>query len=299
MWTTRVRAPGARAVAPYLLVAPFFLVFGAFGVFPLVRTAWVSVHRWHLIGGDEGFRGLDNFRHLLGDPLFYNALGNTVSIFLLATVPQLALALCIATLLARRRPAWQVLVLVPNVVPVVAVALVFGQLLGRDYGIVNFLLGQVGVGPISWQAETWAAHLGVAVMVMWRWTGYTALLYLAAMRSVPRELYEAAALDGAGGWQRFRVVTLPGIRPTVLFTVVASAIGGVQMFTEPQLFDGSGLAGAGGSDRQFQTVAMYLYEVGFGRFDAGYAAAMTWVLFLFCAAFAATAVVLVRRLVSR
>ncbi|GAA2997576.1 carbohydrate ABC transporter permease [Actinokineospora diospyrosa] len=288
-----------RTLTPYLLVAPFFVVFGAFGVFPLLRTAWVSTHRWHLISGDEGFAGLDNFRHLLADPLFYNALGNTLSIFLLATVPQLGLALGIAALLARRGPAWQVLVLVPNVVPVVAVALVFGQLLGRDYGMVNFLLGHVGVEPIAWQADRWAAHLGVAVMVMWRWTGYTALLYLAAMRSVPRELYEAAELDGAGAWHRFRVVTLPGIRPTLLFTVVASAIGGVQMFTEPQLFDGSGLAGAGGSDRQFQTVAMYLYEVGFGRFDAGYAAAMTWVLFVLCAVFTTAAVGLVRRVISR
>ncbi|GLW90000.1 carbohydrate ABC transporter permease [Actinokineospora globicatena] len=288
-----------RAVAPYLLVAPFFLVFGVFGVFPLLRTAWVSVHRWHLIAGPEGFAGLANFRDLLLDPLFYNAVGNTLSIFLLATIPQLVLALGIAALLARRGAGWQVLVLVPNVVPVVAVALVFGQLLGRDYGMVNFLLGRVGVDPVAWQADTWAAHLGVATMVMWRWTGYTALLYLAAMRAVPRELHEAAELDGAGRWQRFRTVTLPGIRPTLLFTVVASAIGGVQMFTEPQLFDGSGLAGAGGSDRQFQTVAMYLYEVGFGRFDAGYAAAMTWVLFLLCAALTAAAVGLVRRVVRR
>ncbi|SER93622.1 carbohydrate ABC transporter permease [Actinokineospora terrae] len=284
---------------PYLLVAPFFLVFGAFGVFPLLYTAWVSTHHWHLIAGDGGFTGLTNYRDLLADPLFYNALGNTLSIFLLATIPQLALALGIASLLRRRGAAWQVLVLVPNVVPVVAVALVFGQLLGRDYGMVNFLLGRVGVGPVAWQADTWAAHLGVATMVMWRWTGYTALLYLAAMRAVPRELYEAAELDGAGGWQRFRAVTLPGIRPTLLFTAIASAIGGVQLFTEPQLFDGSGLAGAGGSDRQFQTVAMYLYEVGFSRFNAGYAAAMTWLLFLLCATFAITATTIARRIVRR
>nr|WP_026425728.1 sugar ABC transporter permease [Actinokineospora inagensis] len=289
---------GSR-IAPYLLIAPFFVVFGAFGVFPLLYTAWVSVHRWHLIAGGGAFTGLGHYRDLLVDPLFYNALSNTVSIFLLATVPQLVLALGIATLLQRRGAGWQVLVLVPNVVPVVAVALVFGQLFGRDYGIVNFLLGRIGVAPVSWQSDTWAAHLGVATMVMWRWTGYTALLYLAAMRAVPRELHEAAALDGAGGRQRFRAVTLPGIRPTLLFTVVASALGGVQLFTEPQLFDGTGLAGSGGSDRQFQTVAMYLYEVGFGRFDAGYAAALTWVLFLLCAVFAVVATALVRRVVRR
>src|SRR5207302_6288120 len=152
---------------------------------------------------------------------------------------------------------WRTSVLLPNVVSVVAVALVLGQLFGRDYGIVNWVLGRFGIAPVSWQSSVWSSHLAVAVMVIWRWTGYNALIYLAAMQAVPRELYDAAALDGASRWRMFWSVTVPAIRPTLQFTVIAATIGGLQLFTEPQLFDSSGMSGTGGDDRQFQTVIMY------------------------------------------
>jgi cellobiose transport system permease protein len=290
-----------RRYAPLLLVAPFFVLFCVFGVYPLLSTAWVSTHDWHLIDGNQGFVGAANFLELLTDPFFYNALFNTLSILLVATVPQLFCALGIAALLdrpVRARTGWRAMVLLPNVVPVVAVALIFTQLFGRDYGVVNWALGLIGIEPISWQSESWSAHLAVALMVAWRWTGYNALLFLAAMQSVPSTIREAAALDGASRWQTFWLVTVPAIRPTIVFVVVVSTIGGVQMFTEPQLFDDSGVAGTGGNDRQFQTIAMYLYENGFGRFDAGYAAAISWVMFLLCAVFAAINFVLTRRLLE-
>lgn len=290
-----------RRFAPLLLVAPFFVLFGVFGVYPLLSTAWVSMHDWHLLGGNQGFIGAANFLELFTDPFFYNALFNTLSIFLIATVPQLFCALGIAALLdrpIRARTGWRAIVLLPNVVPVVAVALIFTQLFGRDYGVVNWALGLIGIEPISWQSESWSAHLAVALMVAWRWTGYNALLFLAAMQSVPSAIREAAALDGASRWQTFWLVTVPAIRPTIVFVVVVSTIGGVQMFTEPQLFDDSGVAGTGGNDRQFQTIAMYLYENGFGRLDAGYAAAISWVTFLLCAVFAAINFVLTRRLLE-
>ncbi|MBW4720257.1 sugar ABC transporter permease [Saccharothrix sp. SC076] len=288
-----------RKVTPYLFVAPFFVLFATFGVYPLARTAWMSLHRWDLLTGPVRFSGLANYAHLFTDPLFYNALANTASIFVVSTVPQLAAALGIAALLdrpLRGRTAWHGAVLLPNLVPVVAVALVFTQLFGRDQGFVTWVLTWFGADPFDWQAHAWSAHLGVAVMVIWRWTGYNALLYLAAMQAVPRELHEAAALDGASRARVFRSVTLPGIRPTLLFTVVVSAIGGLQLFTEPRLF---GVGSSGGNDRQFQTLVMYLYENGFERFDAGYAAAISWVLFALCAVLASVNAVLVRRLVGR
>ncbi len=288
-----------RRITPYLFVAPFFVLFVVFGVYPLLRTAWMSLHRWDLLDGPAGFTGFANYGRLFTDPHFYNALANTASIFVVATVPQLVAALGIAALLdrpLRGRTAWQAVVLLPNVVPVVAVALVFTQLFGRDQGLVAWALSWFGADPVDWQAHAWSAHLGVAVMVMWRWTGYNALLYLAAMQSVPRELYEAAALDGASRARAFRSVTLPGIRPTLMFTVVVSAIGGLQLFAEPRLFGGTS---TGGNDRQFQTLVMYLYENGFELFDAGYAATISWVLFVLCALFALGNAMLVRRLVGR
>jgi len=286
-----------RRVTPYLLVAPFFLLFGVFGLYPLAHTAWLSLHDWDLLDGPTAFTGWANYGALFTDPGFYRALGNTASIFVVATVPQLLGALAIAALLdrpLRGSAVWRAVVLLPNVVPVVAVALVFTQLFGRDQGLVNWALVGLGAEAVDWRAHTWSAHLGVAVVVVWRWTGYHALLYLAAMQAVPRELHEAAQLDGASRWRAFRSVTLPSIRPTVLFTVVVSTIGGFQLFTEPLLFGG---ASSGGADRQFQTLVMYLYEAGFQRFDAGYAAAVSWVLFVLCAVLALVNAALLRRVV--
>jgi cellobiose transport system permease protein len=195
-------------------------------------------------------------------------------------VPQLLLALGLAHVLNQslRAPTfWRMTALLPNITSVAAVAIIFGQLFGRDYGLVNWVLSQVGGGQIDWRAGTGTSHLAISAMIIWRWTGYNALIYLAAMQTVPRDLYAAASVDGATSFQQLRKITIPAIRPTIIFTVIISTIGGLQVLAEPLLFGGGGLTG--GSDRQFQTLSLYLYEVGFGRFDFGYASAAAWVMF--------------------
>jgi cellobiose transport system permease protein len=172
---------------------------------------------------------------------------------------------------------WRMSALLPNVTGVVAVAVIFGQLFGRDYGLVNWVLGLFGAGKIDWQAGTATSHIAIATMVIWRWTGYNALIYLAAMQAVPKDLYDSAELDGASRFQQLVRITVPAIRPTIIFTVIVSTIGGMQLLAEPLLFGNGTLSG--GSDRQFQTLALYLYEVGFQRFDFGYASASAWVMF--------------------
>ncbi|MEV1011380.1 sugar ABC transporter permease [Streptomyces sp. NPDC049881] len=293
-----------RHAGAYAFISPFFLVFGLFGLFPLLYTLWVSLNDWHLVNGRQGFVGLDNFRDLLADPDFTNALFNTLSIFVLSTVPQLLLALGIAYLLDTRLRGstfWRSAVLIPNIVSVVAVGLVFSQLFGRDFGVVNWLLDTVGLAgdePIDWRADTFTSHLALSTMVMWRWTGYNALIYLAAMQAVPRHLYESALLDGASRWRVFRSITVPSIRPTIVFTVIISTIGGLQLFTEPLLF--GGINGyEGGSDHQFQTLTLLLYKHGFANFDSGYAAAISWMLFLLIAVIAAFNFFLTRRISAK
>src|SRR4029453_5553892 len=127
-------------------------------------------------------------------------------------------------------------VILPMATSVAAVSIVFSQLYSRDFGIVNWLLGGVGVGPIEGQASKWSSWTAVATMVNWRWTGYNALIYLAAMQAIPKDLYEAASIDGASRRKQFWAITLPMLRPTVIFTVIISTIGGFQLFTEPLLF---------------------------------------------------------------
>jgi cellobiose transport system permease protein len=283
--------------SPYAYILPFFLLFALFGAFPLIYTGWVSLHEWSLLSEEHTFLGLGNYTALLSDPIFWNALGNTASIWVLSTVPQLVMAILLAHLLNRRlrgSTVWQTGMLLPNVTSVVAVAVIFGQLFGRDYGLVNWVLGLFGAGQIDWAAGTATSHIAISVMIIWRWTGYNALIYLAAMQAIPDSLYEAATLDGASSMQQLRKITIPMIRPTIIFTVIVSTIGGLQIIAEPLLFSGN--TPTGGSDRQFQTLALYLYEIGFQRFDFGYASAAAWVMFALIVLAAAANYLLTRRI---
>ena len=191
-------------------------------------------------------------------------------------------------------------VLLPQVTSLVAVALIFTQLFSRDYGLFNYLLGGIGIGPIDWEAGRFSSWVALSVMVTWRWTGYNALLYLAAMQAIPDDLYESAAIDGAGRWKQFRHITVPMIRPTIIFTVIISTIGGLQLFTEPYLFQPIKNGALGGSARQYQTVSMYLYEKSFGssQFKFGYAAAIAWCLFLLIVVISLVNFLIVRRIRS-
>ncbi|MEU1617003.1 sugar ABC transporter permease [Streptomyces sp. NPDC005722] len=277
-------APPRRLLArlsPYAYIAPFFALFAAFGLFPLLYTAYVSLYRVELqTPGDMEWRGLDNYAALLGDDFFWTALRNTFTIGVVSTVPQLLMALGLAHLLnykLRGRTFFRVTMLLPYATSVAAATLVFAQLFGRDFGLVNWALGLAGIGPVDWQSGTVASQVAVSTIVTWRWTGYNALIYLAGMQSVPGELYEAAELDGASRWRQFLHVTLPGLRPTILFTIVVSTIGATQLFGEPLLFEGSI---SGGISHQYQTLGLYMYEQGWGYFHLGRAAAIAWVTFV-------------------
>lgn len=278
--TTRVRQSIGERIAPYFYIAPFFLIFAVFGLVPLLFTFYVALFDWNPIG-EHVFVGFDNFNRLLGDTRFWNAAWNTISIWLLSTVPQLLVALLLAHLLnhARLRLAlfWRMSMLVPYITSVAATTIVFAQMFDRDYGLLNWLLGFAGVEPIDFKQSVWGSHLLIAVMVTWRWFGYTTLLYLASLQAIPRAIYEAAAVDGAGGWKQFRHISIPSLRPVIVFTVVTSTIGGLQIFTEPLLISRSQTCGA---IRQCQTLTLFLYEQGFGQFQFGYGAAIGVALFV-------------------
>ena len=298
----RLRRVDAK-VSPYLYVAPFFILFGVFGIFPLLYTAWVSLTDRNLLASDSNFIGLDNYTALMHDEYFWHAVVNTLGIWVLSTIPQLVLALVIAHVLNRSlhvRTFFRMGILLPQVTSLVAVALIFTQLFGYRYGLVNYVLNQVGIENVNWEAGRLSSWFALSTMVTWRWVGYNALLYLAAMQSIPDELYEASAVDGARTWRQFIHVTVPMLRPTIIFTVIISTIGGLQLFTEPFLFQPVQSGSTGGSARQYQTVAMYLYEKAFGgtQFDFGYAAAIAWCLFLFIAFISFINYLLVRRIRS-
>jgi len=287
--------------SPYLYISPFFLLFIVFGLFPLGYTAWVSLTDRTLLDPNPTFIGLDNYTALLHDSYFWNAVENTLGIWVISTIPQLLIALGLATLLntgLRARTFFRMSVVLPQVTSLVAVALIFTQLFSRDYGLVNYMLHFVGIHNIDWEAGRLSSWIALSVMVTWRWAGYNALIYLAAMQGIPDELYEAAAIDGAGPWKQFIHVTVPQLRNTIIFTVIISTIGGLQLFTEPYLFEPLKQGATGGSARQYQTVVMYLYEKAFAgtQFKFGYAAAIGWALFLLIALISLVNLLIVRRI---
>ncbi|MFF8977445.1 carbohydrate ABC transporter permease [Streptomyces cellulosae] len=268
--------------SPYAFVAPFFLLFAAFGLFPLIYTGWASLHQVELTAPtDMNWVGLKNYTRIFDDDFFWNAARNTLTIGIISTVPQLMIAMGIAHILnykLRASTFWRVAMLAPYATSIAAATLVFVLLFGRDYGMINWALGAVGIDPIGWQDDKWPGQIAVSTIIIWRWTGYNALIYLAAMQAIPQDLYESAALDGASRWRQFLHVTLPSLRPTILFTVVVSTIGASQVFGEPLLFDPNKGA-SGGAEHQFQTLGLYLYEQGWVNQHLGRASAIAWAMF--------------------
>lgn len=289
--------------APYFYIAPFFILFAVVGLFPLCYTAYVSVHDWQLLGGQGDYVALQNFVDVLHHRTFWIALRNTVSIFLLSSVPQIILALFLATVLhanLRARTFWRMGVLVPYVIAPVAISLIFGRIFADQSGLINTLLARVGLDPIAWHTNALASHIAISSMVVFRWTGYNTLILLAALQAVPRELYEAAVIDGANRWRQFWSVSLPMLRPTVLFVVITSTIGGLQIFDEPRLFGDPQVGARGGGSNQFMTLTMYLQYLGWGDLRNGFgrASAVALLLFLLIAVVALINYWLMRRVTA-
>ena len=159
-------------------------------------------------------------------------------------------------------------VLLPYIVAPSAAGIIFSQVFSDKMGAINVLLQQIGMQPIMWHGNTFWSHVAIATIVNWRYIGYNTLILLAAMQAIPRDVLEAAVVDGAGKWRTFRSVTLPMLRPTLIFVIITSTIGGLQIFDEPQMFHNGASAG-GGANNQYLTVSLYLYKLGFVMLSFG------------------------------
>jgi cellobiose transport system permease protein len=291
----RRRLPGSRSGYAYVL--PFFAVFAAFSIYPWLDTLWVSLHDVRLTTYDQmSWIGLANYRDLLTNKFFWNAFANTLTIGIISTVPQLCLALGIAHLLnykLRGRTFFRVAILMPYATSLAAATVIFLELFDPKLGLVNWGLHLVHLPEIDWQGSKWPAQVAVSAIVTWRWTGYNALIYLAGMQAIDSSLYEAAAIDGAGRWAQFRHVTIPGLRPTILFTIVVSTIGAAQLFGEPLLYH-NGIPD-GGTENQYQTLGLLMYQQGWANDRLGLASATAWTMFLIIVVAVAVNMFLARR----
>lgn len=266
--------------APYLFISPFYLLFLAFVAFPLVASVWISL--FDTLGLQSRiFVGLGNYADLARDPLFWKSLWNTVYLTVGTLILQLPLALLLAVVLngaaVRGKVFFRFAFFSPVLVAGVFIAIVFGLVFNHEYGMLNTVLASLGMDTtdLKWLQREELVIPALILTGVWRWTGYNMIYFLAGLQAIRQELYEAAALDGAGPWQSFVHVTWPGLRPVTLFVGVMSVLGSLQIFDLPYIL----LRGAGPNDAGLTTV-MYLYRMGFQYMRLGYAAAIGWALFL-------------------
>jgi len=290
-----VTGRGAAQVAPrhgwrqdlvgWSFAAPFVILFGIFLALPILAALLFSFTSFGLrditnpIGASVV--GVDNYARLLSDAKFWKSLGNTAYFVVVGVPLTLVLGLVIANALSRGitrfRTAFRVGYYLPVITSIVAIAVVWRFLLNPDVGLINILLRNIGIAGPDWLANKTLAMPAIIAMAVWRNLGFAMVVFVAGMQAIPAMLYEAAAIDGAGRWQSFRYVTLPMLRPTILFMLVITTIGYLQLFEEPFVMTDGGPLDA------TLSVTMYMYQQGFEFFHQGYAAAIAYVLFVIVA----------------
>jgi multiple sugar transport system permease protein/raffinose/stachyose/melibiose transport system permease protein len=290
-----VAGRGAAPVAPrhgwrqdlvgWSFAAPFVILFGVFLALPILAALLFSFTSFGLrditnpIGASVV--GLDNYAKLLSDAKFWKSLGNTAYFVFVGVPLTLVIGLVIASALSRGitrfRTAFRVGYYLPVITSIVAIAVVWRFLLNPDVGLINMLLKNIGITGPDWLASKTLAMPAIIAMAVWRNLGFAMVVFVAGMQAIPGMLYEAAAIDGAGRWQSFRYVTLPMLRPTILFMLVITTIGYLQLFEEPFVMTDGGPLDA------TLSVTMYMYQQGFEFFHQGYAAAIAYVLFVIVA----------------
>lgn len=274
-----IRAEGR---AGWMMTAPALTAIGLFFVLPALASLFLSFTDFDIYAlanlNNLRFIGLDNYQRLVTNPLFWQAMGNTIW-FVVFGVPMVVVASLAAALLVnartlRWRAVWRVALFAPFVTTLVATAVVWNYLLHTRYGLINYALGLIGVAPVDWLGNPSTALPAILLFVAWKSFGYNMIIFLAALQAVPRDLEDAARVDGAGAWMRFRHVTLPAIAPTVLLVAILTVAGMFQLFAEPYVMT------QGGPARSTVTVLYFMFEEGFKWWNLGSGAAVAFILFL-------------------
>jgi multiple sugar transport system permease protein len=271
---------GAESRAAWLFVLPALAILGVFLLLPILAGLALSVTDFDLYALADAsnlrFVGLENFRRLFADPLFWIAMRNTFVFVAVGGVLTLALALAAAQLvharLVRATGFWRTALFAPYVTTLVAVAIVFRYLYHPRAGFSNLVLAKLGLSPIDWLGDTRYALLAIILLCVWKNFGYAMILFVAGLQNIPASLYEAASLDGAGPWAKFRRITLPMLAPTIFLLSVLTTIGYFQFFAEPYVMT------RGGPLNATLSVGLLMYREGFTYWNLGYAAAVAVVM---------------------
>jgi len=261
---------------PYLLILPACFVLGAFVYWPILYSVWLSVHRWDWLMPEPQFVGLQNYTMMMTSEQFQNALWNTALFTLVSVPPTLALALFVAVLVApptRSNRVLRSVYFMPTVMSAVAIGVIFDWMMNSEIGTFNTALKALGLSPVRWLSDPDLALFSLAMVEVWKQFGYAVVIYAAGLQAIPRTLYEAARMDGAGPWRQFWDVTFPLIMPTTFFLLILSVINGFQVYTFVEVMT------QGGPARATEVILYYLIRVGFDSADVGLGSAVA--LFLF------------------
>jgi multiple sugar transport system permease protein len=261
----------------YLFLAPSAVVLVLFALWPIAQAFWMSLHQWSFLDPEKRFIGLGNYLRIASDDRFWNALGNT-AMYTLGSVPiQIALALLLAVALNQRIRGLVVLraaYFFPVVTSLAVMAIVWSFLMDPDIGLISTWIASLGGPRIQWLRDPFWAMPAVIIVGIWKTLGFNMVILLAGLQGIPQEQYEAASIDGAGRWGRFRHVTLPGLRHTLAFVTVISVIASLQVFDQVYVMT------RGGPLFATETLVTYMYHQGFELFRMGYASSIAWILFL-------------------
>jgi multiple sugar transport system permease protein len=270
-----------REWTAYLWHAPGLLIFAVFVAYALYSSFVLSFQQWNILEPEKRFVGLGNYREVLGDDTFWRSLGHT-AYYMLGSVPtQMAIGLGLAVLLnskIRGLSIFRTAYYLPVITPIVIAAIIWKWVYEVDFGLANYYLLRLGIidKPLLWLSDPALAMPAVIVMIVWKAVGFNMIIYLAGLQAIPNEYYEAADVDGAGPWQRFRKITFPLVAPTTLFLLVLNMIGAMKSFEQIFVMTQGGPPGPGGATT---TVVYWIYQQAFVYFRMGYASALAYVLF--------------------
>ncbi|NMO97391.1 carbohydrate ABC transporter permease [Paenibacillus lemnae] len=271
---------GRSRLTAYLFISPFFILFAIFGLYPILFTIYLSFYKWDALGPMK-YVGFRNYELITTDPTFWISFSNTLIMGLMGTLPQVIVALFVAVMLNsalnKYKNIFRILYFMPNITSIVAVTLVFSTMFGNN-GMINWLLTSTGLDSVPFNSGWWGVKIAISTMVMWRWMGYNAIIFLSGLQSIPTDIYEASRIDGANRRQQMLFITLPLLRPFILFVTLVSTIGALQLFTEPYVFLGQ--SGTGSTRQEGVTMVTYLYNEAFKNGFFGTAAATAVLLLI-------------------
>jgi ABC-type sugar transport system permease subunit len=261
----------------YLFISPFFILFIVFFLFPTIQSFRLSLFKWESFG-DYSFVGLQNYVRLAKDALFKQTLWNSVALMVITTVPQIAISILLAVLInshgIRGKRIWRTIYFLPITLSPVIVAVIFTLVFDENFGLLNYVLSLLNVPAVPWLTSTEWSKFSVSILVNWRWIGWNMVILLAALQGISQDLLDAAVVDGASNTQTFWHITLPLIKPTVVYLAMLGIIDGLRIFTEPTVLT------RGGPAKSSMTVMMYMFNQAFSYFNYGYASSIAVVAFI-------------------